>query len=190
MFVKSKLMKSFCKTTTRAVELWRESPTRAARGGGVSGAGAPAVRPRHVEVRVEKKPQHVEVRVEEKQKIHDVRKTRIHEYSQPAETRGTVNDAVRASSRPWSTRHGPQSCILRLEPCDRRKILTRASCEGCNVARRNRKHQGPSETQKNETIEDKSIRKRTENAPRNCTSKTRPERVRYQDGEGGSGREH
>ena len=92
MFVKSRLMNSFCKTTTRAVELRRQRLTRAARGGGVSGAGAEAVR-----------PQHVEVRVEEKQKIHDVRKTRIHEYSQPAETRGTVNDAVKASSRPWST---------------------------------------------------------------------------------------
>ena len=56
----------------------------------------------------EEKPQHVEVRVEEKQKINDVRKTRIHEYSQPAETRGTVNVAVKASSRPWSMRHGPQ----------------------------------------------------------------------------------
>ena len=54
---------------------WRQRPTRAARGSGVCGAGAPAVR-----------PQHVEVRVEEKQKIHDERKTRIHEYSQPAET--------------------------------------------------------------------------------------------------------
>ena len=96
MFVKSRLMKSFCKTTTGAVELWRQRPTRAARGRGVSGAGAPAVR-----------PQRVEVRVEEKQKIHDVRKTRIHEYSQPAENRGTVNDAVKASSRAWSTRHGP-----------------------------------------------------------------------------------
>ena len=75
MLVRTRLVKSFCKTTTRAVELWRQRPTRAARGGGVSGAGAPAVR-----------PQHVEVRVEEKQKIHDVRKTPIHEYSQPAET--------------------------------------------------------------------------------------------------------
>ena len=46
-------MKSVCKTTTRAVELWRQRPTRAARGRGVSGAGAPAVRPQHVEVRVE-----------------------------------------------------------------------------------------------------------------------------------------
>ena len=54
----------------------------------------------------------------------------------------------------------------------------------------NRKHKGPSETQKNETIEEKSIRKRTENVPRNCTSKTRTERVRYQEGEGGSRREH
>ena len=43
------------------VVLWRQRPTRAARGGGVSAAGAPAVRPQHVEVRVEKKPQHVEV---------------------------------------------------------------------------------------------------------------------------------
>ena len=68
----------------------------------VSGAGAPAVR-----------PQHVEVRVEEKQKIHDVRKTRIHEYSQPEGTRATVNDAVKASSQPWSTRHGSRSCIGR-----------------------------------------------------------------------------
>ena len=74
--------------------------TRSARKGCVCAAGAPAVRPQHVEVRVEKKPQHVEVRVEEKQKIHDVRKTRIHEYSQLAETRGTVNDAVKASSQP------------------------------------------------------------------------------------------
>ena len=82
-------MKSFCKTTTRAVELWRHRSTRAARGEGVSGAGAPAVH-----------PQHVEVRVEEKQKIHDVRKTRLHEYSQPAETRGTVTEAVKASSQP------------------------------------------------------------------------------------------
>ena len=73
--------------TTRAVELWRQRPTRAARGRGVCGAGAPAVR-----------PQHVEVRVEEKQQIHDVRKTRIHEDSQLAETRGTMNDAVKASS--------------------------------------------------------------------------------------------
>ena len=96
-----------------------------------------------------------------RQKIHDVRKTHIHEYSQPAETRGSVNDTVKASSQPWSTRHGPQSCILR---CDRRKILTRASCEGCNVARRNRKHQGPSETQKNETIEEKFIRTDRETA--------------------------
>ena len=71
MFVKSRLMKSLCKTTIRAVELWRQPLTRVARGRGVSGAGAPAVR-----------PQHVEVRVEEKQKTHDVRKTRIHEYSQ------------------------------------------------------------------------------------------------------------
>ena len=54
------------------------------------------------------RPQHVDMRVEEKQKIHDVRKTRIHEYSQPAETRGTVNDAVKASSWLWSTRHGAQ----------------------------------------------------------------------------------
>ena len=127
---------------------------------------------------------------EENQKIQDVVKTRIHEYSQPAETGGTVNDAVKASSRPWSTRHGPQSCIPRLKPCDRRKILTRASCEECDVARRNRKHQGPSQTQNNETVEEKSITKRTENAPRNCTSKTRPERVRYQEGEGGNRREH
>ena len=130
------------------------------------------------------------MRVEEKQKIHDVRKTRIHEYSQPAETRGTVNDAVKASSRPWSMRHGPQSCILRLKPCNRRKILTCASCEGCDVAGRNRKHHGRSETQKNEMIEETSIRKRTENAPRNCTSKTRSERVRYPEGEGASRREH
>ena len=101
--------------------------------------------------------------------------------------RGTVNDAVKASSRPWSTRHGPQSCILR---CDRRKILTRASCKGCDVVRSTRNHQGPSETQKNETVEEKSIRNRTENAPRNCTFKTRPERVRYQEGEGRSSREH
>ena len=43
---------------------------------------------------------------------------------------------------------------------------------------------------KKEMIEKESIRKRTENAPRNCTSKTRPERVRYQEGEGGSCREH
>ena len=128
-------MKSCCTTTTRA-EFWRQRPARAARGRGVCGAGAPAVR-----------PQHVEVHLEEKQKIHDVRKTRIHEYSQPAETRGTANDAVKASSRPWSTRHGPQSCILR---CDRRKILTRASCKGCDVVRSTRNHQGPSETQKNE----------------------------------------
>ena len=122
-------MKSFCKTTTRAVELWS-----AARGKGVCGAGAPAVR-----------PQHVEVRVEEKQQIYDVRKTRIHEYSLPAETRGTVNDAVKVSSRPWSTSHEPESCIFRK---DRMKIFTRASCEGCNVARRNRKHQGPSGSSK------------------------------------------
>ena len=47
--------------------------TRSARRG-VCGAGAPAVR-----------PQHVELRVEEKQKIHDVRKTRIYEYSQRLE---------------------------------------------------------------------------------------------------------
>ena len=134
--------------------------------------------------------QHVEVRVEEEQKIHDVRKTRIHENSLSAETRGTANDAVKASSRPWSTRHGPQCCILRLKPCDRRRILTRASCEGCYVARRNRKHKGPSETQKNEMIEENSISKRTENAPRNCACKTRPESVRYQEGEGGSRREH
>ena len=57
-------------------------------------------------------PQHAEVRVEE-QKIHDVRKTRIREHSQPAEIRGTVNDAVKTLSWLWSTRHGPQSCILR-----------------------------------------------------------------------------
>ena len=61
-------------STTRAVELWRERTIRAARGRCVSGGRATAVR-----------PQHVEVRAEEKQKIHDVRKTRIHEYSQPAE---------------------------------------------------------------------------------------------------------
>ena len=66
-----------------------------------------------MEVGVEEKPQHVEVSVEEKQKIHDVRKTRIHEYSQLADTRGTVKDAVKASSWPLSTRHGPPSCILR-----------------------------------------------------------------------------
>ena len=113
MFVTTRLMKSFCKTTTTEVELWRQRPTRAARGGGVSGAGAPGVRPQHVEARVEEKPQHVEVRVEEKQKIHDVRKTRIHEYSQPTETRRTVNDAVKASSRPRSTRRGPQTSIFR-----------------------------------------------------------------------------
>ena len=58
-------MKSFCKTTTRAIELWRQRPTRAARGGSVRSAGAPAVRSQHVEVRVEKKPHHVEERVEE-----------------------------------------------------------------------------------------------------------------------------
>ena len=149
------------------------------------GAGASAVRPQHVEVRVEKKSQHVEVRVEEKQKIHDVSKTSIHEYSQPAETRGTVNDAVKASSWPWSTRHGAQSCILRLKPCDRRKILTRASCEGCNVARRNRKHQGSSETQKErddrrEVDQEAAHRERTEKLHRPR------ERVRYQEGEGGS----
>ena len=38
------------------------------------------------------RPQHVEVRVEEKQTIHDVRKTRIHEYSKPAQTRGRDMD--------------------------------------------------------------------------------------------------
>ena len=54
----------------------------------MSVAGAPAVR-----------PQHVEVRVEEKQKIHNVRKTRIHEYCQHAETRGRVNDC-RESIKP------------------------------------------------------------------------------------------
>ena len=53
--VKTGLMKSFCKTTTRAVELWRQRFTRAARGRGVCGAGAPAVRPLHVEVHVEEK---------------------------------------------------------------------------------------------------------------------------------------
>ena len=68
MFVKTRLMKSFGKTTTRAVEFWRQRRTRAARGSGACGVGEPAVR-----------PQHVEVRVEEKQKIHDVRKARIHE---------------------------------------------------------------------------------------------------------------
>ena len=112
------------------------------------------------------RPQHVEVRVEVKQTIHDVRKTRIHEYSKPAQTRGTVNGAEKASSWPWSTRHGPQSCILRLEPCDRRKILTRTSCERCNVARRNRKHQGLSETQKERgdrgEVDQEAYRERTE----------------------------
>ena len=127
---------------------------------------------------------HVEVRVEEKQKIHDVRKKRIHEYSQPAETRGKVNDAVRASSRPWSTRHGPQSCIPRLKPCDQRKILSRARCEGRNVARRNRKHRGPSEAQKNEMIEEKSIRTHRETA-----HSRQGQRVRCQEGEGGRRRE-
>ena len=167
-------MKSFCKTTTRAVELWRQRPTRAARGVGVSGAGAPAVCPQHVEVRVARRNRST-------WKFVLRRNRRFTMYaSQPAETPGTVNDAAKASRRPWSTRHGPQSCILRLKPCDRRKIFTRASCEGWNVARRNRKHQGPSEAQKNEMIEEKSIRKRTENAPRNCTSKRRPERMRYQ----------
>ena len=43
----------FARQPTRAVELWRQRPTRAARGRGVCGAGAPAVRPQHVEVRVE-----------------------------------------------------------------------------------------------------------------------------------------
>ena len=126
MFVKTRLLKVVLQDND--LELWRQRPTRAARGGEVSGAGASAVRPQHVEVRVEKE-----------QKIHDVRKTHIHEYSQPAETRGTVNDAVKASSPPWSTRHGPP----KLYPSLGLKILTRASCEGCDVARRNRKHQGP-----------------------------------------------
>ena len=49
--------------------------------------------------------------------------------------------------------------VIRSNHADRRKILTRASCEGCNVARRNRKRQGPSEAQKNEMTEEKSIRK-------------------------------
>ena len=72
MFVKSKLVKS----TTRAVELCRQRLTRAARGGDVSGARAPAVRPQHVEVSVEEK--HVEVRV------HDARKARSRESIKPA----------------------------------------------------------------------------------------------------------
>ena len=36
----------------------------------------------------------MEVRVEEKQKMHDVRTTRIHEYSQPAETRRDMDRKV------------------------------------------------------------------------------------------------
>ena len=51
-----------------------------------------------------------------------------------------------------------------VEDADRRKIFTRASCEGCDVARRNIKHQGPSETEKNETIEEKFIRRDRETA--------------------------
>ena len=56
------------------------------------------------------------------QKIHDERKTRIHEYGQQAETRGkyaaqrrralrsdcTVSGAVKASGRPCSTIHEPR----------------------------------------------------------------------------------
>ena len=116
-----------------------------------------------MEVGVEEKPQHVEVSVEEKQKIHDVRKTRIHEYSQLADTRGTVKDAVKASSC-HRRRDMDRQVVSFVKDADRRKILTRATCEGCGVARRNRNYQGPSETQKNQTIEEKFIRTDRETA--------------------------
>ena len=70
------------------------------------------------------------------------------------------------------------------------KEALHTSCEGCEVARRNRKHQGPSETQKNETIEEKSIRKATEKRTEKLHIQEKPERLRYQEGEGGSRREH
>ena len=153
---------------------------RSARKGCVCGGGAPAVRPQHVEVRVEER-KHVEVCVEEKQEIHDVRKTRIHDYSQPAGTRGTVNDAVKASSRPWSTRHGPQSCILR---SDRRKILTRAAVKDVTL-------QDATESTK-DRVKRKTTRRlrrtRSGSAPRKHreTAHSRQgQRARCQEGEGG-----
>ena len=52
-------MKSFCETMTGATELWNKRPLNALHAqraeGGESGAGAPAVRPQHVEAERENK---------------------------------------------------------------------------------------------------------------------------------------
>ena len=112
LFVQDFLCKNMCSVREiKAHEAVLQDNDQRAEGC-MCGAGVPAVR-RSTWKCVLRRKQHVEVRVEEKQKIHDVRKTRIHEFGQLRETRGKVNYAVKASSWQWSTRHGPQSCILR-----------------------------------------------------------------------------
>ena len=117
------------------------------------------------------------------QKIHDARRMCTHEYSQQAETREkyaaqrrralrkdcTVSGAVKASGRPWSTRHEPRkarvndlwSRTLRWGARTRRpqEDPRTRSCEGCDVAGSNGEHQGPSQAQKNKVIEKHSIKR-------------------------------
>ena len=97
MFVKTRVMKSFGKTTTRAVELWRQRAKRAARGRGACGVGEPAVRPQHVEVRVEENRSTWKC-VLRRNRRFTMYARRVSTSSLPADTRGTVNDAVKASS--------------------------------------------------------------------------------------------
>ena len=96
-----------------------------------------------------------------------------------------MKDAVRASGRPWTTRHEPQrarvddlwSRTLRWAAQTRRSKEdphTRG-CEECDVAGSNIEHRGPREARKHEVIEEKSIRKSARSAPRICTPRTRPE---------------
>ena len=99
-----------------------------------------------------------------------------------------MNDAVRASGRPWSTRLGPRragvddlwSCTLRwdIQTLKQKEDAHTRDCEGCDVARSrsNREHQGPREAQRNKVIEEESIRRSARSAPRIWTPRTRPER--------------
>ena len=111
----------------------------------MSGAGAPAVRPQHVEVSVEEK--HVEVRV------HDARKARSRESIKPA----MVDETRTAKLYP--------SLRLKEDPSHAPAV-------------------------KDETLQGDDRGEVHQDRPRNCTPKTRPERVRYQECEAGSRREH
>ena len=57
-----------------------------------------------------------------------------------------------------------------------KEYLHTRGCEGCDVAGSNREHRGPREAQRNEVIEEESIRRSARSAPRICTPRTRPQR--------------